>query len=100
MHLPVLSLIGGRERSLCRDMGIIPVFIGVVLDHKSDLAFISIHDLPDDRTGRHAVRSLEIEELDNRDRSIDGAFLGRIADWYIETLHISESKGKKKENEY
>ena len=70
MHLPVFSLVAGSKRRFGRDVGIIAVFIGIVLDHQADLALVDIHDLFDGRTGRHAVRSLEIDELYDRDRSI------------------------------
>jgi len=72
VHLPVLSLIPCVERRLCGKMGIIAINVGIVFDDEADLAPVYFPDLLDGRTGRHAVRSLEIQELDNGYRCISG----------------------------
>ena|SRR5208283_1182134 len=70
VHLPVFSLIAGSQRCLCGYMREVPVFIRIVLDDKPYLAFESLYDFFYDRTGRNTMRSLEINEFYDRDRSV------------------------------
>jgi len=70
MHLPVLALVPGGQKRLGRDVRIVPVLVGIVLQRKPKLAFVLFQNPLDDRTGRLAVRSLKVQELDDRDRSI------------------------------
>ncbi len=76
MHLPVFSLIPGRKRRFRRKMRIVAILVWVILDHDPDFSGIHVSDLLDDRTGRHTVRSLEIDEFDERDRGIRRAERG------------------------
>ena len=93
MHLPVLALVSSSKRRFCRTMRVIPVFVRVVFDHEPDLAFVGIHDLFDDRTGRHTVRSLKVDELYDRYRSVSGPFLGGIADSNVNPLFFGKDRG-------
>lgn len=80
IHFPVLALVPRRKRRLGRDMGVIPQDIGEILDDKPDLPLIGIPDLPDGRTGRRTVRSLEVEKFDHGHRRIGGADSRGISD--------------------
>ena len=79
-------------------MRVVAVFVRVVFDHKSYLSLEGIHDFRDGRTGRLAVRSLEVEELYNCYGRVLRPPLGGITNRDIKTLPGSSCHGIKKNN--
>jgi hypothetical protein len=94
VHLPIFPLITRCEGGLRGNEGVIPVFIRIILDDQPYLSLELIEQLFDDRTGRLAVRSLEVEELDDRDRGILRPLLRRVVDGNAVPLHVRECSGK------
>ena len=79
MHFFVLALISCGKRGFGSDSSEIPVFVGIIFYHQTNLVWIGFEELFDDRTGRYTVRSLEIDELDDGDRCLSRPNGGRIA---------------------
>ena len=69
-------------------MGIVAVFVGIILGDKSDPALIIVNKFVDGRTGRLAVRSLEVEKFYDRDQRVPWPLLRGVADGDIVTLRI------------
>jgi len=86
VHLPVFPLIARSQRGLGGNIREIPVFIWIVLYNKPYPAFESPEDFFYDRTGRNTMRSLEINELYDRDRGVLWAIGWRISQRHNESL--------------
>src|SRR5574341_207622 len=89
VHLPVLALVPGRQGRLGRDAGIVTVAVGIIFDDEPYFARVGCEDFFDGRTGRHAVRSLEVEKFDDRDRGFLRSEGRRIAEGNVVILLLS-----------
>ena len=98
MHLPVLPLILCCKGSLGRNMGIITILVRIVFDHEPYLSLVGLHDLFHGRTGRDAMGSLEIDELNHRDGASTGPREGEFSRG-IENLFSWAASGDSQQNE-
>jgi hypothetical protein len=92
VHLPELPLILGSESCFGGEVRVVPVFVRIVFDDEAQSALVFFHEAFNDRTGRCAMGSLIIEELEDRDRRIGGTECGRVVDGHRISLLLPEGE--------
>jgi hypothetical protein len=95
VHLPVFPLGAGSKEGLRRDVRIISVFIRKVFYDKPDLLRELFQKTLDGRTGRLAMGSLEVKELNDRYRSVGRSPDRSVTDRDIVAFGAGPHQGRK-----